>query len=71
MHLRSTVAQRVNIARADCIVTFRKDETIWTESSHKYTRPEVVQMAAEANFDVPASGLTRNRPSRRVLLIAS
>ncbi len=71
MHLRSTVAQRVKIARAECIVSFRKDETIWTESSHKYTRPEVVQMAAEANFECAGQWTDSEWPFAQSLLIAS
>src|SRR6202167_3243881 len=36
MHLRSTRDQEIRIPRAGCTVSFLKNETIWTESSHKY-----------------------------------
>src|SRR5450432_2601631 len=38
MHLRSERRQTVRIASAGFEVEFQKDETIWTESSHKYSR---------------------------------
>ncbi len=37
MHLRSNRRQRVAIEKADMSVIFEEGETIWTESSHKYT----------------------------------
>src|SRR5262249_44270781 len=45
MHLRSLRSQNVSIARAGLTVTFREGETIWTETSHKYSRPELLQLA--------------------------
>ena len=51
MHLRSLRRQTVNIARCDFSVTFLANETIWTESSHKYSREEVFAMAKQAGFE--------------------
>lgn len=50
MHLRSTTNQTVRIKGADLVIEFRKDETIWTESSHKYSLDEIPGTATEAGF---------------------
>jgi dimethylhistidine N-methyltransferase len=50
MHLLSRRRQIVRISRAGCVVPFEEGETIWTESSYKYTPEEVGQMAASAGF---------------------
>ncbi|HSR06198.1 MAG TPA: L-histidine N(alpha)-methyltransferase [Bryobacteraceae bacterium] len=50
MHLRSTRRQRVAIEKADMSVTFEEGETIWTESSHKYSLSEVLRMAHASGF---------------------
>lgn len=41
MHLRSRVAQTVDISALGLTIPFALDETIWTESSHKF-RPEAI-----------------------------
>jgi L-histidine Nalpha-methyltransferase len=50
MHLRSRIAQTVNIAEAGLAFRFEEDETIWTESSHKYAREELYQLAQLTGF---------------------
>ena len=50
MHLRSTADQTVTIRQAGLTVAFRKGETIWTESSHKYAPQEIVEMARRTGF---------------------
>jgi len=50
MHLRSELAQTVNIPAADLQVHLREGETIWTESSHKYDPAEIRYMARRAGF---------------------
>jgi len=50
MHLVSRRAQEVSIPRAGCSVSFEEAETIWTESSYKYTPEEVLAMAGTAGF---------------------
>jgi len=50
MHIRSKCAQEVTIAKAGLSVQFERDETIWTESSHKYSPEEIVSMAAHSGF---------------------
>lgn len=50
MHLQSLRRQRINIAGAGLLVRLEQGETIWTESSHKYSAQEPVDMAARAGF---------------------
>ena len=50
MHLRSRHAQRVAIGEIEQVVSFGKDETIHTESSHKYTVDEVRDLGYQANL---------------------
>ena len=52
MHLCSLVEQTVRIPGADCVASFREGETIWTESSRKYTAQGLRDMAAAAGFRV-------------------
>ena len=70
MHLRSTCDQVVRIPRADLCVHFLRDETIWTESSHKYAPEEVVRIAREAGFHCEAQWIDREWPFAESLLIA-
>ena len=50
MHLRSMQRQSVKIPAANLRVMFNQEETIWTESSHKYRPEEVVRMAERTGF---------------------
>ena len=50
MHLESLEDQEVRIAEAGLSVSFVKGETIWTESSHKFNRDEVIEMVEDAGF---------------------
>jgi len=50
MHLRSRVAQRVRIDALDLEVAFRQGETIWTESSHKFTEEGVRRLGEDAGW---------------------
>lgn len=54
MHLRSRREQSVRIAALDSVFHFRKGETIWTESSHKFAESELSSLAS-ANGFFPAS----------------
>lgn len=71
MHLRSTVDQTVAIGLANITVRFSKDETIWTESSHKFERTELDGMAAEAGFSVRATWVDDEWPFAETLWIAA
>jgi L-histidine Nalpha-methyltransferase len=50
MHLKSKRKQIVTIPAAEVVVEFQEGETIWTESSHKYSATEVYDMAQKAGF---------------------
>jgi len=50
MHLRSIEGQTVTVRKGGFSSIFEKNETIWTESSHKYTPQKVIQMAGRAGF---------------------
>jgi L-histidine N-alpha-methyltransferase len=50
MHLRSRIDQTVTIAQADFRCRFRPDETIWTESSHKFYADEIPEIAHATGF---------------------
>ncbi len=52
MHLVSLLDQMARIGGSK--ITFERGESIWTESSYKYTRPEVRAMAARAGLTVRA-----------------
>jgi L-histidine Nalpha-methyltransferase len=50
MHLRSRLAQHVPVIKIEQTMSFRKDETIHTESSYKYTEDEVRDLGYRANL---------------------
>ena len=71
MHLRSTVPQTVTIRKAECAVTLRKEETIWTESSHKYNLEEVAAMGERAGYRCDAQWVDQEWPFAQTLLLAA
>ena len=70
MHLRSKAEQSVNIPGAGVTVPFRVGETIWTESSHKYSAEEVAAMAARTGYRCQAQWLDAEWPFTQNLLMA-
>jgi len=70
MHLRSKLNQTVRIPAADLVVSFAAGESIWTESSHKYNRDEVVAMGERAGFYCKAQWTDSKWPFAQSLLIA-
>jgi L-histidine Nalpha-methyltransferase len=50
MHLVSLRKQEVRIPAADLLVTFEPGETIWTESSYKYTADDIVDFVTGLGF---------------------
>jgi dimethylhistidine N-methyltransferase len=70
MYLRSICKQTVDIPKAGFSVTLAKDETIWTESSHKYRPEDAVQMAERSGFRCDAQWLDAEWPFAQSLLIA-
>jgi L-histidine Nalpha-methyltransferase len=52
------------------VVEFQEGETIWTESSHKYTIEEVIEMARNTGFRCDAQWIDQQWPFAENLLIA-
>jgi L-histidine Nalpha-methyltransferase len=70
MHLQSKRRQTVRIPAADLRVDFLEGETIWTESSHKYSAGEVFQMASDAGFCCQAQWIDEEWPFAENLWVA-
>jgi len=70
MHLRSVCNQTVYIPAAELSVQFSEGETIWTESSHKYSAEEVPMMAQSAGFRCEAQWVDEQWPFAENLLMA-
>jgi len=70
MHLRSKRRQTVNVAAAELSVEFLEGETIWTESSHKYSLEEVADMASATGFRCDAQWVDEQWPFAENLLVA-
>ncbi|HXM95330.1 MAG TPA: L-histidine N(alpha)-methyltransferase [Candidatus Dormibacteraeota bacterium] len=70
MHLRSLKRQRITIPAAALRVILDEDETIWTESSHKYKAEEVIEMAARTGFRCQGQWIDYEWPFAQNLLIA-
>jgi L-histidine N-alpha-methyltransferase len=70
MHLQSRCRQRISIPAAECTVEFAEGETIWTESSHKYSAEEVTQSARDTGFRCAAQWIDDEWLFAENLLIA-
>lgn len=70
MHLQSLRRQIVSIPAAEVDVEFQEGETIWTESSHKYSADEVVETARNAGFRCEVQWIDEQWPFAENLLIA-
>ncbi len=70
MHLESKRRQIVSIPAAEVVVEFLEGETIWTESSHKYSAGEVIQTARDAGFRCEVQWIDEQWPFAENLLIA-
>jgi dimethylhistidine N-methyltransferase len=70
MHIRSRKQQSVTIPASDLSVTFLEGETIWTESSHKYSLAEISRIATTAGFRCDAQWIDDQWPFAENLLIA-
>ncbi len=71
MHLRSNKAQTVTIPRAEFMVRFSDGETIWTESSHKYSLSEISTLAGACGFHCEARWIDNVWPFAENLFIAA
>ena len=70
MHLRSLRRQTVRIPAAGVRVMLDEDETIWTESSHKYKAEEIPGMAERTGFRCDGQWIDGEWPFAQNLLIA-
>ncbi len=70
MHLRSKQRQIVHVFAADVSIEFLEGETIWTETSHKYSLDEVFQMVRVTGFRCEAQWIDEQWPFAENLLIA-
>jgi dimethylhistidine N-methyltransferase len=70
MHLRSLRQQTVHLPGAGLVINLEKDETIWTESSHKYQPEDILGMASRTGFRWDAQWVDREWPFAQNLLIA-
>jgi len=70
MHLLSRKRQVVNIPGAEIVVEFQEGETIWTESSHKYSVDEICATAREAGFHCEVQWVDEQWPFAENLLVA-
>src|SRR5213593_4313870 len=70
MHLRSTCRQSVRIPAASLRIALDEDETIWTESSHKYKAEEVPEMAERTGFRCDAQWIDDEWSFAQNLLLA-
>lgn len=52
MHLVSLVEHFVHVPAADLVVRFSEGESIWTESSHKYTLESLDRLIEQAGFQL-------------------
>jgi L-histidine Nalpha-methyltransferase len=70
MHLRSLRRQTVEIPAASLRVMLDEEETIWTESSHKYRPEEPIEMAERTGFRCDGQWIDEEWPFAQNLLIA-
>jgi L-histidine Nalpha-methyltransferase len=71
MHLRALRAHDVSIRKAGLVVSFEEGETIWTESSHKYTCPEIVKLGERAGFSYKHQWIDEQWPFADSLFVAT
>jgi L-histidine Nalpha-methyltransferase len=68
MHLRARTPQIVNIRAIDRQIRFKAEESIWTESSYKFRRTEIVDLALGAGFETRAQWIDREWPFAETLM---
>ncbi|WP_321474610.1 L-histidine N(alpha)-methyltransferase [uncultured Paludibaculum sp.] len=70
MHLVSKRRQVVNVRHSGLVTLFEEGETIWTETCHKYTRPEIARLATASGFRVAAQWVDEAWPFAESLFVA-
>ena len=71
MHLNSRREQVVTVPAANIKVSFRPGETIRTECCHKFSRPEVIEMAHRAGFRCESLWIDSEWPFAQFLFSAA
>jgi uncharacterized SAM-dependent methyltransferase len=70
MHLRAQYQHRVQIPMADIEARFDSGETIWTESSYKFTTISLQELAAASGFREEACWVNHEWPFAECLWVA-
>jgi dimethylhistidine N-methyltransferase len=70
MHLRSLIRQNVRIPDAGIVARFQRGETIWTESSHKFKAPELIDLGTKSGFECAVQWQDAEWPFCESLFIA-
>jgi dimethylhistidine N-methyltransferase len=70
MHLRSNCDQLVTVAGAEFSFSIGEGETIWTETSHKYSLAEVDSLARTTGFRSDVQWLDAEWPFAETLMVA-
>jgi L-histidine N-alpha-methyltransferase len=70
MHLKSVKRQTVRVRAAGVEVTLASGETIWTESSRKYSLAELDRLATDAGFRTDAQWIDAEWAFAETLLLA-
>ncbi len=71
MHLVSKKRQKVEVPGANVQISLFENETIWTESSHKYFPREVGHMAARTGFREEAQWIDQEWPFAQNLWVVA
>ena len=69
MHLRSTIDRIVNFG-SEFSVTFRRNETIWTESSYKYELSHIRELASRTGFRCDIQWVDEEWPFAQSVFVA-
>lgn len=70
MHIQSLERTIITIDAAEIEVPFSEGETIWTESSHKFTCAEVRELAEQTGFTCAAQWVDEEWPFAESILVA-
>ncbi|MGC4055269.1 MAG: L-histidine N(alpha)-methyltransferase [Paludibaculum sp.] len=70
MHLLSKRRQQVRVRQSGIATTFEEGETIWTETCHKYTRPEIARLASASRFRIVDQWVDDTWPFAESLFVA-
>jgi len=71
MHILSLRDQSVSLPEADLTLDLQKHETLWTESSHKFTLEGVRELAERSGFRCEQQWVDEEWPFAQSLLIAA